>query len=107
MDRADRLSQLVAGTAPQQGGGRMGETSPQWELDCLQRQSYINAYVRSVYQPRVVSVEKILVYHPDEYRRYLQQHPCGGCRAEQFCDQPCAAYLRWYNARLEAARKKM
>jgi hypothetical protein len=49
-------------------------------------------------------VEKILVYPPAEFRRYLSQHPCSGCQAENFCDQPCNLYLKWYNARLEAAR---
>ena len=85
----------------------MERTRPQWEIDCLQRQDGINAYVHKTYQPRVRETQKFLVFHPDEHRRYLQQHPCGGCPAENFCDQPCEAYLRWYNARLEAARKKM
>jgi hypothetical protein len=44
------------------------------------------------------------VPHPQEYRRYLQQHPCDGCRAEPFCNVPCAVYLKWYNARMESAR---
>ena len=85
----------------------MGKTRPQWELDCLRRQERIRAYVCRACQPRVIRVEKILVYHPDEHRRYLQQHPCGGCGADAFCDQPCEAYIRWYNARLEAAGKKL
>ena len=82
------------------------DTRPQWELDYLQRQSCINAYARRIFQPRVTSKDKILVYHPDEYRRYLQQYPCDDCKAECFCDQPCEAYLKWYNARLAAARGK-
>ena len=84
----------------------MEKSMSQWELDCLQRQAAINSYVRQCYMPRLKVVEKIVVYHPDEHRRYLRQHPCEGCIAESFCDLPCEVYLKWYNARLEAARKK-
>lgn len=82
----------------------MESQNDQWEQECLQRQARINGYARSCYQPRLKQVDKILVPHPDEHRRYLQQHPCGSCEAESFCDQPCDVYLKWYNARLEAAR---
>lgn len=84
----------------------MTTSNPQWVLDCLQRQAAINSYVRQCYQPRLRTVEKILVYHPDEHRRYLRQHPCGGCPAEPFCDRPCEVYLKWYDAKLEVARKR-
>lgn len=78
----------------------------QWELDYLQRQKRINGYARHCHQPRLKPVDKILVYHPDEHRRYLRQDPCEDCKANAFCDQPCEVYLQWYNARLEAARIK-
>lgn len=84
----------------------MEKTRPQWELDCLQRQACINAYARRLYQPRVRSVDKIRIYPPAEHRKYLQQHPCRGCKAEPCCDLPCQAYLNWYNARMEAARAR-
>lgn len=84
----------------------MTSSDPQWVLDCLRRQNDINSYARQRYQPRLRAVERILIYHPDEHRRYLRQHPCEGCIAESFCDLPCEVYLKWYNARLEAARKK-
>lgn len=84
----------------------MSRPQSQWELDYLKRQERINDYARGCYQPRLRRVEKILVYHPDEHRRYLQQHPCEGCKANPFCDEPCAAYLQWYNARLAAARQR-
>ena len=45
--------------------------------------------------------------HPDEVRRYLQEHPCKGCQAEKTCDVPCVRYLRWYDARMEIVRKKV
>ena len=84
----------------------MGETRPQWELDCLQRQFKINAYARRMYTPRLRQVDKILVYHPDEHRRYLRQSPCMGCCAQNFCDRPCEVYLHWYNARMEMVRRR-
>ena len=48
--------------------------------------------------------DKLLVYHPGEYRRYLVQHPCTDCPVAAFCDLPCQVYLNWYNARMQAAR---
>ena len=81
-------------------------TTPQWELEYSKRQAQINAHARNCYHPRLRVVDKILLYHPDEYRRYLQQHPCRGCVGESFCDEPCEAYLHWYNARLEVARAR-
>lgn len=82
----------------------MARPKPQWELNYLARQAEINAWVRDNYQPRLITVEKILVCHPDEYRRYLRQSPCGGCRACNCCDTPCKVYLQWYNHRMGAAR---
>ena len=82
----------------------MTELRSPWELDYLQRQAHINGYAWCSLQPRLREVGKILVYHPDEHRRYLRQHPCQDCGAATFCDRPCRAYLSWYNARLEAAK---
>ena len=88
----------------QKGGKTMNRSLSQWESNYLRRQAAINGYARRCCQPRLRPADKILVYHPDEHRRYLQQHPCSGCKAGAFCDLPCEAYLQWYNARLEAAR---
>ena len=84
----------------------MTNLQSQWELDYLQRQGRINGYARRCLQPRLKVVDKILVYHPDEHRRYLQRHPCQGCPLEAICDLPCTVYLQWYNARLEAVRMR-
>lgn len=84
----------------------MSKSVSQWELDYLQRQERINNYARNRYRPRLKTIEKIRIYHPDEHRRYLRQHPCEDCKAKSFCDQPCLVYLQWYNARMEAARKR-
>ena len=77
----------------------MTASNPRWVLDCLKRQSAINRYARNYYQPRVRQVEKILIYHPDEYRRYLKQHPCAACGAKPCCDRPCEGYLHWQQIR--------
>jgi hypothetical protein len=84
----------------------MPKPQSQWEINYLQRQAMINGYARQLYQPRLRELETIALYTPNEHRRYLRQHPCTGCGAEPCCDEPCAAYLRWYDARLEAARAK-
>lgn len=85
----------------------MARAKSQWELNYRQRQAAINGWVRQTYQPRLVTVQKLLVYHPDEYRRYLKRWPCDGCRACLCCDTPCKAYLEWYNRRMEAVRGEM
>lgn len=85
----------------------MSKTKSQWELDYFKRQERVNSYARSRYKPRLRPAQKLLVYHPDEHRRYLQHHPCEGCKANSFCDEPCEVYLQWYNARMEAAGKRM
>ena len=82
----------------------MSKKPNQWEENYQNRQEQINSCARCFFQPRLRTVDKILVPHPQEYRRYLQRHPCDGCRAERFCDVPCAVYLKWYNARMESAK---
>ena len=44
--------------------------------------------------------------HPTEIEDYLKHSPCDNCKAAN-CDIPCPEYLRWYNARLQVARKKV
>lgn len=58
----------------------------------------------------VVHVKKPTCFayrHPDEYREYLRNGPCKWCKAEEFCDLPCKAYLSWWNTRMEIIRKKV
>lgn len=45
--------------------------------------------------------------HPDIVRRYLEKGPCEGCRCENTCDIPCAAYLRWWNVRMKWIRGRL
>ena len=33
--------------------------------------------------------------------------PCEGCVLEAGCDVPCSAYLRWYDDKMEYARRMM
>ena len=73
----------------------MTKAKSQWELDCLKRQEKINDYLRQHYQPRLHQVNKIVIYHPDEYRRYLKENPCDGCRVRPCCKGPCPVYQQW------------
>lgn len=77
-----------------------------WRQYYGQKQSRINAYARQLYQPRVASSTKFCYAHPDEVRRYLRHSPCESCQANNICDTPCAAYLRWWDARMEYMRRK-
>lgn len=61
---------------------------------------------QDIYNRRKSVVEKFRYLHPDEVRRYLQRSPCSGCSDQKKCDVPCEAYLKWYNARIELARKR-
>ena len=54
-----------------------------------------------------VKRDKFRYEHPDHIRQYLQKGPCDKCKAADLCDNPCQAYLRWYDARMEIVRKKV
>ena len=84
----------------------MSKAKTPWEMNYQMQQEKINHCARCYFHPRLKAVDRILVYHPDEYRRYLRQHPCEGCRVERFCDLPCEVYLKWYNFRMEVARMR-
>lgn len=73
----------------------MPRPKSQWELDYLRRQENINGYLRQRYQPRLHQVSKIIIYHPDEYRRYLKQSPCVDCKVRPCCKSPCAVCQQW------------
>lgn len=53
-----------------------------------------------------LSSDKFYYAHPEEVRRYLRQGVCHGCPAERVCGSPCPVYWRWWDARMEIARKK-
>lgn len=76
-----------------------------WQIRYLYRQKQINAYARKVCQPKVVISAKFCCRHPDEERRYLQHSPCEGCKINKICNTPCAAYLQWWDARMEWVRR--
>lgn len=77
-----------------------------WKIRYLYRQKQINAYARKVLQPKPHNPNKFTYEHPDRVRCFLTDGPCKGCSLEKNCDTPCGAYLRWYDARMELARKK-
>lgn len=76
-----------------------------WRTQYLRRQKQINAYARKICQPKVVISAKFCYQHPDDVRRYLQHSPCEGCKSNEICDCPCAAYLQWWDARMGHFRR--
>lgn len=79
-----------------------------WKAWYLQRQAQINAYAKKVYEEQSRLPENKFCYnHPDTVKRWLREGPCAGCKAEEVCDTPCPAYLRWYDARMQIARRKV
>ena len=73
-----------------------------WKTRYHYRQKQINAHFRWSMRTNASSCRSVFAYeHPDTIRRYLQNGPCKGCKAEEACDTPCSAYLRWWDARME------
>lgn len=84
-----------------------GNGCEKWRIRYLYRQKQINAHANAQ-ASRIPTVQKTFAYeHPDLIREYIAYGPCKGCRAEAVCDTPCLAYLRWWDARMEIARKKV
>lgn len=77
-----------------------------WRQYYRRKQDRINAYARQLCQPRLLDSAKFYYSHPDEARRYLRCSPCEGCQVNNICNIPCAAYLRWWDARMEYIRRK-
>ena len=75
-----------------------------WLRQFFNRQKDINGYARKVLAPRARE-DVIHVFHPEEYRRWLVHGPCRDCPVCKFCDQPCQAYLNWYDQRMTLARQ--
>ena len=61
----------------------------------------INARKRKEEMPKVT---KFTYQHPDMARKYLKDGVCSGCPFEGECNDPCKAYLEWYNARMKYFR---
>ena len=94
-------------TCEKAGTCALGYGCAEWQTRYLYRQKQINAHANAQ-ATRTPTVQKTFAYeHPDLIRRYIADGPCKGCRAEQVCDTPCPAYLRWWDARMEIARKKV
>lgn len=75
-----------------------------WLKKYLKRQQDINGYARMMLCPRS-GEDAIVVFHPDEYQRWIRQGPCVCCPVKNFCDDPCRAYLHWYDQRMSLARQ--
>ena len=78
-----------------------------WRIRYLYRQKQINAYAEKIYHKKTPTYTGFAYSHPDQIAKWLRESPCKGCKAEPSCDNPCPEYLRWYNARLNIARKKV
>ena len=79
-----------------------------WEIRYRYRQKQINAYAKGAFAVKIKTTPetKFCYSHPDEVRRWLKESPCTGCHANAFCDKACPVYLRWYDARMQIARRK-
>ena len=82
------------------------ETCTRGEYGCTGCDPWRQYYGQKLYQPRVASSTKFCYSHPDEVRRFLKHSPCEDCQVKNSCDIPCAAYLQWWDARMEYARRK-
>lgn len=51
--------------------------------------------------------EKLLYVHPEVFRKYLQDGPCGRCACSDFCDSPCRHYWLWWDARMIWMKRKL
>ena len=79
-----------------------------WKIRYRYRQKQINAYAKGVrVKSRHLPGNKFCYSHPDDVRRWLKESPCTGCHANAFCDTACPVYLRWYDARMQIARRKV
>lgn len=76
-----------------------------WREHYHRRQAQINAYARSVCQPKMDISAKFRYAHPDEVRRYLRHNPCEDCQCRYFCNTPCDAYLQWWDMRMKWIRR--
>lgn len=56
-------------------------------------------------QKAVRNTSKWVYHHPDDVKKYLIEGVCNDCPFNEGCNDPCQAYLDWYNARMEAIRK--
>ena len=77
-----------------------------WRIRYLYRQKQINEYAKKILRKKAPKTIGFAYSHPDHVAKWLSVSPCNGCKAEHICDTPCEEYLRWYNARINLARKK-
>ena len=83
-----------------------GNGCDKWRIRYLYRQKQINAHARARTTKSLATQKAFAYEHPDLVRRYITHGPCEKCKAAKVCDTPCPAYLRWWDARMEIARKK-
>lgn len=78
----------------------------EWKNRYLYRQKQINARAKQQASGSREKQTSFAYEHPDLIRRYISGGPCAECKAQKVCDTPCPSYWRWWDARMEIARKK-
>ena len=80
-----------------------------WKKSYRGRQDKINACAKELHERALkpAGKEYFTYSHPDDVRRFLRYSPCNGCQLMPDCDEPCWTYLRWYDARIELARRRI
>lgn len=76
-----------------------------WRAHYFARQALINGYASKVYAKPAIDADALRLYGAERYHDYLRRGPCQGCPAEEHCDIPCAAYLQWWDERMEWFRR--
>lgn len=86
---------------------RKGNGCNKWQMRFRTIWKQFNSYPKRKAM-REKKVRHTYVYeHPDILRKYIQDGPCKGCKAERTCDTPCSAYYAWWDARMAVARHKI
>jgi hypothetical protein len=87
---------------------------PEWTKRVKTIWKQFNGYSQRAYRKELEKAgipepakEKLRYEHPDIGRQYLLDGPCKGCTCERNCDIPCAAYWRWWDARMKWIRGRL
>lgn len=76
-----------------------------WKMRVRTIWRQFNSYPIRQYRKRA-KLKKFVYEHHDLIKKYLDEGPCKGCKQEEQCDAPCAAYWHWWDARMCVLKKK-
>lgn len=77
----------------------------EWQIRYRYRQKQINAYAKKILSDVDIR-EKFKYFHPDEFQTYIAKGPCKLCDNKERCETPCKLYWKWWDERMQIARKK-